>query len=83
MSLQQDLIQFVADRFSTEIDEEAQLIDRGLIDSMGLLEIITFIEERTGSRIPDEEVTPENFQTVASIDEMVQRLRAQSQPPVN
>ncbi len=83
MSLQQDLIQFVAERFSTEIDEEVPLIDRGLIDSMGLLEIITFIEERTGSRIPDEEVTPENFQTVASIDEMVQRLRARSQPPVN
>ncbi len=48
---------------------------------MGLLEILTFIEERTGARVPDDEVTLENFQSVASIERLVQRLESRGDLP--
>ncbi len=81
MTLKQDLMKFIGKNLipggeGTEIDDNEPLIDRGIIDSMGLLQIMTFIEERTGVRIPDDEVTPDNFQSVASIDRMVTRLKA-------
>ncbi len=81
MTFQQELTRFLGQKYSSEIDENEPLIDRGLIDSLGLLEILTFIEERTGTRVPDEEVTHENFQTVASIERLVQRLTSQGGSP--
>jgi acyl carrier protein len=57
-----------------EVDASTRLIDGDLIDSMGLMQIIGFIEEQTGVRIPDEEVLPENFQTVASMERLIARL---------
>lgn len=80
MSLNNDVAQFIQQRLVTDgrtvqIDESSQLIDEGLIDSLGLLQIVMFLEERTGRRIPDDEVTPDNFQTVGSIVAMVDRLR--------
>ncbi|HUF70777.1 MAG TPA: acyl carrier protein [Longimicrobiales bacterium] len=79
MTLTQELLRFVREELaggSPVIDENEPLIDGGLIDSMGLMQLITFIEDRTGVRVPDDEVVPDNFQTVTSIDQLVQRLKA-------
>jgi acyl carrier protein len=56
------------------IDASTPLIDRGILDSMGLMQVIMFVEEKTGIRIPDDEVLPDNFQTVGSIEALVDRL---------
>ena len=69
--IQENLIQ---DQQSSIIESDSSLIEQGIIDSMGVLQIMTFIEEETGVRIPDTEVKMENFQTVSSIELMVQRL---------
>ena len=60
---------------SGSLGDEDSLIERGIIDSMGLMHLVMFVEERTGIRIPDSEVTLENFETVASIAQAVDRLR--------
>jgi acyl carrier protein len=64
----------VGEERAFEVDASTRLIDGDLIDSMGLMQIIGFIEEQTGVRIPDEEVLPENFQTVASMERLIARL---------
>lgn len=61
---------------SRGIREDTPLIDEGIIDSMGLMSLVMFIEEQTGIRIPDDEVVPDNFQTVASMERMVRRLQS-------
>jgi acyl carrier protein len=43
---------------------------------MGLIQIVTFIEARTGVRIPDDALIPDNFQTVESMERMVEQLRS-------
>jgi acyl carrier protein len=81
MTLRPELIRFIREELAGDseaeaITEDAPLIDRGIIDSMALMRLVTFIEERTGVRIPDDEVMPDNFQTVADIEEMVSRLKS-------
>jgi acyl carrier protein len=83
MTLRHSLLQFVREQLATGADaasigEDEPLIDRGIIDSMALMRLITFVEERTGVRIPDDEVVPDNFQTVTSIESLVRRLQARS-----
>ncbi len=73
--------ELVGEERAFEVDASTRLIDSGLIDSMGLMQTIGFIEEQTGVRIPDEEVMPENFQTVGSIEGLIARLLARRAGP--
>jgi methoxymalonate biosynthesis acyl carrier protein len=68
--------ELVGEERTHEVDASTRLIDGGLIDSMRLMQIIGFIEEQTRVRIPDEEVMPENFQTVGSMEGLIARLLA-------
>ena len=53
----------------------ASLLDHGVIDSTGVLEVIAFIERRFEIRVDDEEILPENLDSVARISAYVQRKR--------
>jgi acyl carrier protein len=79
MTTRARLIAFIKDSLArgsnVEIAEDTRLIDRGLIDSIGLMELVAFIEGDTGIRIPDDEVYPENFQTIENVEAMIERLR--------
>ena len=80
MSLRQELLQFVRGELvgvgdPAAVDENTALIDSGIIDSMALMRLITFVEERAGVRIPDDEVLPDNFQSITEIESLVGRLK--------
>ncbi len=75
MSFRRELASYIKEKYSEEVSEHDSLFDRGLIDSMGLLDIISFIENQTGVVVPDDDVAPENFETIAVIDDLVERLR--------
>jgi acyl carrier protein len=60
------------------IDPAESLIDRGILDSIGLMRILEFVEGRIGMRIPGDRVTPDNFQSVEAITALVERLRDSS-----
>lgn len=62
----------------TQVSDTTPLIEEGIVDSMGLMQIVTFIEERTGLRVSDDDVTPENFETVAAIGQLVDRLQSRA-----
>lgn len=44
-----------------------QLVDRGIFDSMSLLDFVVFIEKLFGIKIPGEDVHPENFGSLEAI----------------
>lgn len=56
---------------------DEDLLELGIIDSLGLMKLISFMEEDFGIRIPDEEVIPENFQSLTSMARLVE-LQAQN-----
>jgi acyl carrier protein len=60
---------YVADPASLE--DEASLLDRGIIDSTGVLEVIFFIEENFGLKVEDSEMLPENLDSIERITKFV------------
>ncbi len=62
---------FTDDR--SAIDDDESLLDKGIIDSTGIMEVIMFIEERFGIQVRDEEMIPENLDSVSNIAAYVAR----------
>lgn len=50
-----------------EVSDDASLMDEGILDSTGVLEMVLFVEEELGVAIGDDEVLPENFDTINSL----------------
>lgn len=57
------------------ISAELDLIESGIIDSIEILNLVCFIEERFELNVPIEAFTPENFRTARAIAELVQRTQ--------
>lgn len=52
---------------------ETSFLDNGIIDSTGVLELITFIEETYGIRFENHEVVPEYLDSIQNIASFVER----------
>ena len=51
------------------------LIESGMIDSTGAMEMVLFIEETFGVEVPNQDINPDNLDTVIRITNLVQRLQ--------
>lgn len=60
---------------TSALDLDASLLERGIVDSTGMLEIIFFIEEQLGVKVKDEEMIPENLDGVNRIAAFVEAKR--------
>ena len=65
--------QYLLDQPSEEIDETVSLRDAGIIDSVGVLPLLLFLEEKFSIHVDDAEVAPENLDTIANLVEFVER----------
>jgi acyl carrier protein len=61
-----------------QIKNSDALLESGLIDSQGVLEVVAFIEREFSTIVDDEELSPENFQT---IDRIAAFIRSKTAPP--
>lgn len=57
-------------------DDDASFLEEGIIDSLGIIELVTFVETTFGVSVPDDELVPENFDSVAKLDAYLRRKRA-------
>lgn len=53
--------------------DDASFLEEGIVDSMGVLELVLFIEEMFGVTVEDAELTPDNFDSVNKLANYVQR----------
>lgn len=65
---------YVAD--PTALPDTDSLLDRGVIDSTGVLEVIGFIESTFGVTVEDAEMLPENLDSIQRISDFVSRKQA-------
>jgi acyl carrier protein len=68
---------FIVERFlygdhSKPLGHEDSLLDKGVIDSTGVLELVTFLQSEFGIEIPDEEIIPDNLDSIAKLTRYVQ-----------
>ena len=70
---------FLKENFMLEdavaIEEQTSFMDNHILDSTGFIELITFIEERYGVTVGDEEMVPDNFDSLRNIRAYVERKR--------
>lgn len=77
MNIQPAIAQFILDDLLSgsrpDLDPDEPLFSSGLLDSLGTLRLITFLEERFGVHIGDGELADQNFGTLKRISELVAR----------
>lgn len=67
---------YVADARS--LGDDVSLLASGVLDSTGVLEVVAFIEERFGVKVDDEELVPENLDSIGCIARFIGRKRESS-----
>lgn len=77
--IEQSLLDYIGTEIAYDRDgtlsADDPLLD-GVLDSLGILRVVSFIEEQFIVKIDDDDLLPENFATVAAIAELVGRKRA-------
>lgn len=77
-SIEVQLRQYIAENllFSDNgagLDDEESFLDSGIVDSLGVLELATFVEDTFAIEVPDEEVIPDNFDSISKLTAYINR----------
>lgn len=77
MQHEETIKQFIIDEFlpdvaTAELDPEADLLADGVIDSLGLLKVIAWLEDRFEISPEEIEISPDDFRSVAAIGAFIE-----------
>lgn len=77
MQIQKQLREFITTNYyvpsDTDLDEVESFLARGILDSTGVLELVTFVESSFGVSVRDEELVPANFDSLEALAAFVER----------
>ena len=70
--IEQEVRQFVVDNFlfgegAEQLSNDDSFMDKGLVDSMGILTLVAFVQEKYRISVGDEDLVPENWDSVRRI----------------
>lgn len=79
-AIKTDLRAFIVENFlfgddSTPLGDGQSLIDSDMVDSTGILELVSFLEERFGIALADADIVPANLDSIDRIAAFVERKR--------
>jgi acyl carrier protein len=69
------LTDIASDLNITHLEDDEPLIESGIIDSLGVLKILAFLEESLGLDLSSDQVKMENFKSIRTIRAMVERQK--------
>ncbi len=58
--------------------DDSSFLEEGIIDSTGILELVSFLEEEFGIAVKDEELIPENLDSIANVAGYLERKSTDS-----
>ena len=72
MSIEQQIRTYIAENFlfgddGFELTDDVSFLDEGIMDSTGVLELVMFVEETFHLSVQNDEIVPENFESVARL----------------
>jgi acyl carrier protein len=78
MSAETTIRDFILENFlftdnAEQLPPGASFLEEGIVDSTGVLELVLFVEETFNIAVDDEEIVPENFDSVERLAHYVQR----------
>ena len=78
--MNEDIRSYLLQHSSVELDVELtmddSLLEAGVIDSVGMVDLIAYLEQTYGIRVDEDDMTPENFDTVNAIVAFVKSARS-------
>lgn len=80
MDVKKEIREFIVENFlfgnrEKLPDDDDSFLQKGLIDSTGILEVVSFIEEKFGIRVEDDDLVPENLDSVRRLADFIARKR--------
>jgi acyl carrier protein len=78
MQPKDEIRKFIIENFlygedDTSLTEDVSFLEKGIIDSTGVLELVSFIEEKYGFSVVDDEIVPDNFDSVSRLASFIMR----------
>jgi len=67
------LTEIAGDLGRQSLDPDEDLLEQRIIDSMGILKLVVFLEKTAGIKVMDEDVIPENFQSLNRMVKLVEQ----------
>ena len=55
------------------LDENTSFLEEGIIDSTGVLELVSFLEEEFAVHIEDDELIPDNLDSISKVEQFIQK----------
>jgi acyl carrier protein len=80
MEIEAQVRKYILENFMYSDDQsrltsDLSLIDNGIVDSTGVLELVGFIEETFGFKVDDADLVPDNFDSLAKMTAYIERRR--------
>lgn len=78
--IKRDLRQFIVETFlfgeDKGLTDETSFLEEGIVDSTGVLELVAHLEKTYGFKVKDEELTPDNLDSLESLSSFIAAKRA-------
>jgi acyl carrier protein len=83
MEIREQIRKYIAETFlfsdnGFNLSDDVSFLDEGVMDSMGVLELIMFAEETFSISVEDNEIKPDNFDSVNKLYDYIQRKKTAS-----
>ena len=83
--IEREVRQFIVDNYffgkdESEFSDDDSFLDKGVLDSLGILSLVSFIQQEYGIEISDQELVPDNWDSVRRAAQFVHRKLNSSQP---
>ena len=83
MTVQVKIRSFIRENFlfgsQDKVGDDGSLLEAGVIDSTGAMELVTFLEREFGIAIDDQDLVPENLDSIAAMTSFVARKLAEQE----
>lgn len=81
MDVKEQIRRYVAENFlfsdnGFELGNDESFLEAGVVDSLGVLELVTFVEEEFDVQVADEDIVPDNFDSVDQLAHYIDRKRS-------
>jgi acyl carrier protein len=68
--------QILSDATHEELPVDFALIENGVLDSLGLQQLVSFLEREFDIELDDDDLVPENFETIGAIAKLIESVRS-------
>jgi len=79
LDIRQEIHDYLVSELASERDSftpDENLLAQGIIDSMGILSLVAFMETRFGIKASEDDMIPENFETLEALRAFVERKKS-------